>query len=139
MRVCFSLSSDGVIDVRHIEAGSAQMVGKWPPQMIGIAGKRARMAFETAIAVRSCGPPMTLTPTASTCPPCQRAQCSRDEVAVDVAIDDRRCVYCHPGAAARLSTASGNRALRAPVIVGLISRTCLRLLMTVSAPARASG
>ena len=44
---------------------AGQTVGKAPPQMIGTFGAHARMALETAIAEVSCGPPMTVTPTAS--------------------------------------------------------------------------
>jgi hypothetical protein len=45
------------------------MVGKAPPQTIGTLGISSRIAFDTAIAEHSCGPPMTVTPIAATEPP----------------------------------------------------------------------
>jgi hypothetical protein len=60
--------------------------------MIGTSGRWARMAEHTAIAEVSCGPPMTVTPTASTTPASTAAHRRGDEVAIDVAVEDRGAV-----------------------------------------------
>ena len=71
--------------------GIGQIVGKYPPQMIGSAGRMARMAFDTAAAVGICGPPITVTPTASM--PCVNGSaCSGDKVPIDVAVNNGRVV-----------------------------------------------
>ena len=50
------------------------------------------MAFETAIADSNCGPPMTVIPTAATEVSLTSAYGARDEIAIDVAVDDDRGV-----------------------------------------------
>src|SRR5216684_2554162 len=87
--------------------------------MIGIAGALSRMAFETAIAARSCGPPMIVTPTA----PTRVSLMVRSTVAMksrsmlpSMMVDE----YLPSSAMDRLRTAKGNRALRRAVIVGLM-------------------
>ncbi len=110
------------------------MVGKCPPQIIGVRGERARIAFETAMAVGSCGPPMTLMPTASTLP----APTAWVAVVTKLrsTLPSMTWAVARPSRAAdKLNTASGKRALFAAVIVGLINRTRDVLLMTASVAA----
>ena len=59
---------------------------------MGVSGAAARMAFDTAMAVGTCGPPITVMPTASKRRSGKQAARGIDEFAVDVAVDDVRAV-----------------------------------------------
>ncbi len=85
----------------------------------------------------SCGPPMTVTPTQSMRPS------STARIAVPMKsrsmLPSMMVGACLPSSAAdRFRTASGKRALRCEVIVGLISRMCFEDVMTASGPGPAS-
>src|ERR1700736_6852230 len=97
--------------------------------MIGIDGNRARMACDTSIAVRNCGPPITLTPTASMCP-VSNVRTAVETKSRSTLPSIMLVAYLSSRAAERLSTANGNRALRRLVIVGLIRRIWGGLFMT---------
>src|SRR5690606_37347213 len=101
--------------------------------MIGTLGKFALIAFDTAMAVGNWGPPMTVTSTASTL--------SSAILRSVVAIKSRSMLpatmlaeYWPSSAPARLMTASGKRALRGDVMVGLTRGTWRLALMITSAP-----
>src|SRR5688572_10429521 len=104
--------------------------------MIGVAGDCSRMARDTAIAVDNCGPPMTLTPTASM--PSSRivrtaVETKSRSMLPSTMVDTYGMDEDLPSSEAdRLRTASGNRALRREVMVGLMSRM-RRDVMTASA------
>ena len=82
-----SLPPDGIVDVRRCSRRlRGQFVGKAPLQMIGIAGARSRMAFDTCDRRpelrpshdgHSDGPDSCLA---------DGAKYSRDEIAIDVAV-----------------------------------------------------
>ncbi len=60
--------------------------------MIGSAGSFSRMAFETAIAEQQLRPAHDSDAHGVDGPVADGAHRGRDEVAIDVAVDDRRCV-----------------------------------------------
>ncbi len=66
--------------------------------MIGTAGARARMAFETAIAEGSCGSAHDGDPDGFNASLIDASQGGRDEVPIDVAVENRGAV---PALAAR--------------------------------------
>ncbi len=75
--------------------------------MIGSAGSFSRIAFDTAMAERSCGPPMTVTPTAPTDPSLtlRTAVATKSRSTLPSMIVD---AYLPSSAADKLRTARGN-------------------------------
>src|ERR1700678_278006 len=89
--------------------------------MMGTSGAFSRIALDTAIAERNCGPPITVTPTAETCPSltARTAVETKSRSTLPSMIVG---LYLPSSAADRRIIASGKRALRFDVIVGLMSK-----------------
>src|SRR6185312_11950486 len=105
--------------------------------MIGRRGKRSRMALETATAGATCGPPITLTPTASKC------SCSSTRSVSPTTSRSRlpsmiRLLPVSSSAADRFNSDSGNRALWREVTGGLISRVLGERVMAAKKCARSA-
>src|ERR1700677_827145 len=100
---------------------------------MGTEGCLARMAFDTSIAESSCGPPMTVTPTAATEPSLtwRTAVETKSRSTLPSMIVD---VYLPSSAADKLRIARGKRAWRCEVIVGLMSRTRCETVIIPSEP-----
>ena len=93
-----------------------------PPQMIGVEALAARTVIDASMAGRTCGPPITLIPTAtnrSSARQCRIVLRKSRSTLPSIMRQDQRGA----SAAARLSSDNGKRALRGEVMVGLISNT----------------
>ena len=100
---------------------------------MGKSARARRTAFETAIAVATCGPPITVTPTASKrCLPTasNTERTASRSMLPSISIES----WLPSSAAAIVMIDSGKRAWRRDVIVGFTSSTS-RALMTASARA----
>src|SRR5580692_7702780 len=99
--------------------------------MIGTSGAFSRIAFDTAIAERNCGPPMTVMPTAATGPsPTVRTtvETKSRSILPSMIVD----WYLPSSAADKLIIASGKRACFVFVIVGLMSRIRCKSVMQIT-------
>src|SRR5690242_14715377 len=108
--------------------------------MIGSPGECSRMALESLIASGTCGPPITVMPTASK-HSWSSARSTSGTVSRSMLPSRMRLWPCWSSAAARFSNGSGKRALWREAMVGLISnvrggRVMARSPWEVRAPAQ---